>query len=280
MLILALVFSIFSALIKLIGGFLSNSYSLIADGADSTINILTMSIATYLYLLSQRPPDKEHPYGHYGFEVLSAVITSLIMAFIAAIIATLAILRIGEAHIVYGIGIYFSAISTVFLVISIVLFYRVSKEHSSLALRAEIRHLMVDVVESLIVFLGVTFAVIANPVYDLIAALVVIGFMGKGIIENLLEVSESVTYKAPSEAPIRNIVKIAEDIPKVKRCYKVRVRKLGDALFLDLSIITESGISIEEAHEIAHKVENEIKRKLRNVKDVVVHIEPFYSKTL
>ena len=56
---------------KIAVGFFSNSAAIMADGIHSFVDIFS-SVVSYIGIsVSQRPPDKEHPYGHYKSEVLA-----------------------------------------------------------------------------------------------------------------------------------------------------------------------------------------------------------------
>ena len=62
--------------------------------------------------------------------------------------------------------------------------------------------------------------------------------------------------------------------PKVRECHAIRVRRLGDAVFVDLHVLVDPMMSIREAHDLAHKIEEVIKEKIREIREVIVHIEP------
>jgi len=272
--IIAVVSSVSAACVKLLGSVISGSMALLADLADSLVDILSILLALHLFMKSKKPPDIDHPYGHYGFEVLSAVLTSIIMVVIMIIVGLFSFLKIQTEHEVGHVGLYFSVISTLLVVISVYTIHKASKRYKSLALRAETRHLLVDVVESFIVLGGVTSAVILNPYFDILAALVVIALMGYGIFANLREVSESIVYRFPRKLERELIRKLAMSVPEVRGCHAIRVRKLGNAVFVDLHVLVNPMMSIREAHDLAHKIEEVIKEKIREIREVIVHVEP------
>jgi len=273
LILVAILLSALAAFTKMVGALISGSIALLADGADSIINIGSIALATYMFTRSRKPPDAEHPYGHYGFEVLSATLTSIVMAIVMSFIISTTISRL-EHHEVSYLSIYFSAISTAILISSVYLFHRISGKYGSLALRAETRHLAADILESVIVLTGVILAVSLSYLYDLITALIVAAFMVYGIALNLKEISESITYKLPSRTLQNTIESIVRSTPGIIECHAIRVRRLGDALFVDMHILVDPKLSIEDAHKLAHRVEDFIKSSIKNIKDIVIHIEP------
>ena len=60
--------------------------------------------------------------------------------------------------------------------------------------------------------------------------------------------------------------------------HRVRARKIGYHYMINLDIEVNGFLSIKEAHDIARKVEESIKLNLRNVYDVMVHVEPLGNK--
>src|SRR5699024_273702 len=86
------------AAIKLFSGFLGISYALIADGIESTADIFSSTFVLFGLKYAQRPPDKNHPYGHSRIEPL---ITFLVVAFLvtaATIIAYESIINLQTPH--------------------------------------------------------------------------------------------------------------------------------------------------------------------------------------
>jgi cation diffusion facilitator family transporter len=66
------------ALIKILAGYLGNSYALIADGIESTTDIFSSLLVLFGIKYSNRPADKNHPYGHGRAEPL---VTFLVVGF-------------------------------------------------------------------------------------------------------------------------------------------------------------------------------------------------------
>ena len=67
------------AIIKGLGGFFGNSYALIADAIESTADILASFLVLFGLKYTNRPADKNHPYGHGRAEPL---ITFIIVGFL------------------------------------------------------------------------------------------------------------------------------------------------------------------------------------------------------
>jgi len=70
------------------------------------------------------------------------------------------------------------------------------------------------------------------------------------------------------------LCEIALEIEGVEDCHNIRTRGTADNVYVDLHVHVRKDMHMDEAHCLAHAVENRIKEKVEGVKDVVVHIEP------
>jgi cation diffusion facilitator family transporter len=67
------------ALAKIVGGLLGRSHALIADGIESSLDVLSSAMMWGAIKYAERPPDREHPYGHGKMESLAAVTGSFLL---------------------------------------------------------------------------------------------------------------------------------------------------------------------------------------------------------
>src|SRR4051812_434366 len=147
------------AVIKGLAGYFGNSYALIADAIESTTDIFSSLLVLFGLKYSNRPADKNHPYGHGRAEPL---ITFLVVGFLitsATVIAYKSILNIGTPHelprpftlIVLGVIIIWKEISYRIVI-------RRSKETNSSSLKADAWHHRSDAVTSIAAFTGISIA--------------------------------------------------------------------------------------------------------------------------
>ena len=67
------------ALAKILGGLFGRSNALIADGIESSLDVLSSVMMWGAIKYAERPPDRDHPYGHGKMESLAAVLGSLLL---------------------------------------------------------------------------------------------------------------------------------------------------------------------------------------------------------
>ena len=77
--LIAVFTNVLLAAVKVTVGLVFKSMAVLADGIDTSTDILTSSTMLIATLISRRPPDKEHPYGHHKAENIGAKIISFVI---------------------------------------------------------------------------------------------------------------------------------------------------------------------------------------------------------
>ena len=275
-------FSIFGnaalSLVKWLTGYFGNSYALIADAIESTTDIFSSLLVLFGIKYSNRPADRNHPYGHGRAEPL---ITFLVVGFLitsATIIAYKSILNIGTPHalpkpftlIILGVIIVWKEISYRIVI-------RRSKETNSSSLKADAWHHRSDAITSIAAFIGISIALFFGKGYESAddwAAL----FSSVFILYNsylifrpaLGEIMDEHLYDDLVES-IRKVSQTVEGIVDTEKCF---IRKAGMKYHVDLHAIVNAQISVKQGHDIAHKLKDTLKEKIPELGNVLIHIEP------
>jgi divalent metal cation (Fe/Co/Zn/Cd) transporter len=63
-------------------------------------------------------------------------------------------------------------------------------------------------------------------------------------------------------------------VPEAHNPHRIRARKIANFFVIDLDIEVDGSLTLDKAHAITHDVEREIKEKIPNIYDVLVHVEP------
>jgi cation diffusion facilitator family transporter len=266
------------ALIKGVAGIFGNSYALIADAIESTTDIFASLLVLFGIKYSNRPADKNHPYGHGRAEPL---ITFLVVGFLitsATIIAYESIKNIGIPHdlpkpwtlLVLGAIIIWKEIS-----------YRVvlkkSKETHSSSLKADAWHHRSDAITSIAAFTGISIALILGKGYESAddwAAL----FASFFILYNsylifrpaLGEIMDEHVYDDLIEE-IRQVAHKVEGVEDTEKCF---IRKAGMQYHVELHATVKADLTVREGHDIAHKLQDTLREEIPQLGHVLIHIEP------
>ncbi len=274
---ISIILHIFLLSIKLIVGFLSNSLSIIALAADSGFDLIA-SFATYWGIIKiSKPADLDHMYGHGKYEFLASVFQAVILFITAILIILDAIFRL-----IYGAEVLVNIYSFIIMIIGIVTniflnryLLKISKKTNSLALEANSINSLSDILNYLIVFVGLFFILyLEMTILDAVLAVVISLFVFYGGLKLSNKAIGGLLDKVPREVKIERIKEISESIDEVLEAHSIRMRASGPFIFIDLHVIVSAAQSVQFSHFLTQRIENEIKKEFPSVTDVLIHIEP------
>ena len=130
-----------------------------------------------------------------------------------------------------------------------------------------------DALSSVAVLIGVGGNMAGVPYLDQIAAIVVSVFVVRAGILIAWEAYKDLVDTAVDYRLRNRIIQIIESTDGVQGWHRLRTRKVGAAVFVDMHIAVADELSIREAHKIADRVDHTLTDKL-DIDDVIVHIEP------
>jgi len=266
------------ALLKIIAGLRAGSLAVLGDGIDSTTDIVASGITLFAAGIIAKPPDREHPYGHFRAETIATKTLSFIIFFVGAqlVLSTIRRLISGQFEGVPEItALYAAGISIIGKIALTALLLRAGKKLDSSMLRANGTNMQNDILISAGVLVGVLLTqVFRLPLLDSIVALLVgLWIMRTAFMifkESNLELMDGVGDQTIYPA----IFKAVEEVAGAVNPHRTRVRRLGNMYIIDLDIEVDGKKTVIEAHRIALQVEGEIKQRVDNVYDIMVHVEP------
>jgi cation diffusion facilitator family transporter len=268
--------------LKLLVGLATGSLGILSEAAHSTLDLLAASLTYFSVRVSDKPADRDHPFGHGKVESLAAFVeTGLLLATCGCII-TEAVRRL------FFRTVHVEPTTAAFAVmlVSITLdglrsraLSRVARKYSSPALEADALHFSMDVWSSVAVVVGLVFVRISHygrlgrlQYADSLAALAVAGItlyvslqLGRRTVDALVD--------AEPEGSSARIVASLRAVPGVVQPERIRVRQSGQQLFVDLRLTLPGDISFEHAQNMVEDVESKV-RDLFPAADVVVHATP------
>jgi cation diffusion facilitator family transporter len=266
------------AVIKITTGVLGNCYALIADGIESTADIFS-SFVTYTGLrISDAPPDDCHPYGHGKAESLAGMVVGLGLLVAAGVIVYQSIREIMTPH--HAPAWYTLVVLALVIIIKFSLSrfaLKTGEEIDSIAVKGDAWHHYSDAVTSAAAFVGISIALIGGDGYEpaddwaALFACVIIVFNGVRIFRAALH---EVMDGAVDPEIVEDLRLVAVGVEGVHDIEKLRVRKSGIGLLMDIHVHVDGNLSVSRGHEIGGTVKSTLMRGDPRVRDVVIHIEP------
>ncbi len=266
------------AAIKIIAGIIGNSYALLADGIESTLDIFSSAVVLGGIKISSMPADENHPYGHGKAESLAAMSVSLILLMAGLSIAVKSTLEIMQPH-------HTPAFFTLIVLVGVIIIketlfrflFSVGKSVDSLSLKTEAWHHRSDALTSAAAFIGISIAIMGGKGYEraddwaALAASGIIVFNGINMLKGAVKEIMDYAPNPETEETIRSIAGRVAGVAAIEKC---RVRKSGLNLFVDIHVEVNGHMQVHEAHAIAHEVKNALITSSLGIADVLVHIEP------
>ena len=269
---------------KLLAGILGHSYALIADACESFADVMGSCVTLYGLRVAAEPADSEHPAGHGRAETLASAVTALALVGVGALI-------FWQATVSLGVPRNAPSPLTLLVLVPVILvkewmFHWMrarGKKIGSLAVVADAWHQRSDVVTSVAALTGIVISWVGGAGYEhadsWAALLASIWLAGTGLwllgptLHELMEGSVD-------PALLQFIHDSSLQCEGIKGVDKVWVRKLGMRLMVDLHIEVEPNISVQEGHRLSHEVKAKLQSELPQVRDVMVHVEPFDAERL
>jgi cation diffusion facilitator family transporter len=273
--------NIFLVFMKIIGGILFKSVSLIADGVHSISDLLSDVFVILGIRHSVKPPDEDHPFGHGKFEYVLSFILGLSIITIAINLGRTVIENFNQATEIP------SVISLVVVVIVVVLKlilarYLIKKgtEMDSEIINASGKESLTDVFSSVVVFVGILGVLIGNQTNtpwllkgDKVASILIALFIikiGVEIILNSIRSLQGTAVKKEINLEYRKMINQVEGVIEVDHLDMITYGPYYQAL---VDIRVDGNISVKEGHDIAQNVTKRLYED-EKICHAIVHVNP------
>lgn len=258
---------------------LTNSVAILSDAMESIINIVAAGAMFYSLWLSNRPADKDHPYGHGKAEFLAVGMEGWLILFAGLLIAIEAIRRLFTGveptrldvglWMLFAIGLLSAALAGYV--------WWAGRKYDSEPLTADGKHLMTDVVSTVGVLLGLLLVKWTGWQWlDPIVAILVAGlclFVSWRLlwqsIHGLMDARDPEDDKA-----IRAILDDEKQAGHILGYHKVRHRHNGPFHWIDMHLHVDGSMNVADSHALASKIEHRIEAELGRA-NATAHVEPY-----
>ena len=256
----------------------TGSVGLLSDALESFVNLAAALLAFSMLRLAATPPDKDHPYGFSKAEYLAAGIEGALIVLAAAGILFTALPRlINPAPIeTPGLGLGLSvAASAINLAVAQVLL-RAGREHHSITLEADGKHLMTDVWTSAGVIAGVALVYFTgwlrlDPLIALAVAVHIV-WTGVGLVRRSVSGLLDAAISPDEQA---ELTKLFAEYAKRHGVsfHALRTRQAGARRFVSFHLLVPDAWTVAHAHQLSEEIESRMRAMVPNA-SITTHIEP------
>ncbi len=268
---------------ELLGFVFLNSSALLLDALSSLVDIGSSLFLIFCIKIADKPPDHNHPFGHGRFEPIAGLQLGLLLAAIGGgmLIQQISALSVeSNGREILPLTWLIPLGAVILLEISYQHLKRTAKREHSPALLADAVHYRIDGINSLFATIALAFAAyfpnysaICDHLGAIVIALLMVGigiFAAKNNLHQLLD-------RVPSQTYFDKVREAALRVQGVLATEKIRIQLYGPDAHVSIDIEVSPHLSVEMAHELTQQVRAEIQKEWPVVRDVIVHVEPYYE---
>jgi cation diffusion facilitator family transporter len=245
--------------LKFLAWRLTGSVGLLSDAMESVVNLASAAFALLMVKIAMRPADEDHPYGHHKAEYFSAGFEGMMIFVAAAGIMWAALLRLKAPQPLeqVGIGLVLSVVSSALNGGLAWLMFQSAREHRSVAVEGDARHLMTDVWTSAGVIVGVGLAAATGWLWlDPIVAIAVAANILREGVHLMWRSTEGLMDHALEPDVLADIEKtLAQFRHRAIRFDHVSSRRSGRRRFVDLHMHMPASWTLGRAAALRASVE-------------------------
>ena len=263
--------------LKLAAYLFTGSVGLLSDAIESLVNLIGAVVAMAMLTIAAQPPDEEHAYGHSKAEYFSSGVEGTLIIIAAISIAVAA----GERMITpqpiedVGLGLTISVVASLINLVVARILLRAGRQHSSIALEADGRHLMTDVWTSVGVVFGVAAVAITGwlRLDAIIALLVAANIIREGwhLLKRTVSGLMDAALSVDEQDAVRTV--LAKYEQEGIQFHAMRTRQAGARRFVSIHVLVPGNWTVQRGHQMLERLEADVRQALSNV-TVFTHLKP------
>lgn len=277
--VITIIGNVVLAVLKLFAGLVAHSNAMISDAIHSASDVFSTFVVMIGIKLASKKPDKEHPYGHERLECVAAILLSVVLFITGLGIGIDALKNILAGNYsniqVPGILALLAAIVSIVSKEGMYWYTRYyAKKIDSSALMADAWHHRSDAFSSIGALIGIAGARLGFPIMDSIASLVIFAFIAKAAFDIFKDAMDKMVDHSCDEETEKKIYECVMKNENVKGVDLLQTRIFGNKIYVDVEIQVDGTYTLQEAHDIAEEVHNDIEQNFLKVKHIMVHVNP------
>jgi cation diffusion facilitator family transporter len=273
---------------------LTDSIGLLSDALESVINLVAAMIMLAVLHIASQPPDENHPYGHEKIEYFSSGAEGVMILLAAISIGITAWERLWHPQALQqlDVGIVISVFASLINLVVAKILINAGKQHRSITLESDGKHLMTDVWTTVGILLGIGVIFVANSFEESLNIARQFGLNGWEILDPIIAIFVAINIvwaglqlirrtvsglldTALSSAEQTQIIDVLENfvISNGIAYHALRTRYAGARRFMSVHILVEGNWTVQQGHDLVEMIEQQIRTIFDNI-DIDTHLEP------
>ncbi|CAH1211077.1 Manganese efflux system protein MneS [Paenibacillus plantiphilus] len=260
--------------LKLAAGYGFASAALVADGFNNLTDIVASTAVLIGLRISQKPPDNDHPYGHFRAETIAALVASFIMATVGIqVLISAGSSLFADHRTTPNLISAWVALGAAACMAAVYMYNRkLARKINNQALMAAAKDNLSDALVSVGAAVGIIGSQLGLPWLDPVAALAV----GLIICKTAWDIFYSSTHALTDGFNEKELITLRGTIEKthgVRSIKDIKARVHGSNVLIDVVVQVDPQLTLVESHQISDEIERRMERK-HNIMSVHVHVEP------
>ena len=263
--------------LKLAAWVATGSVALLTSAVDALVDTGASLVTYFGVRYAERPPDRDHRFGHGKGEAVAAFTQAVFLAGTALILAFQSIDRLIAPELITSIdlGLWVIAGSLAVAAGLVAMQSWVVSKTGSTAIAADRAHYLTDVAVNgaVLVALGVTKLTgwtRVDPLFALAISVYMV-WSAYGISQQALTQLLDRELPATERQRIRTVVLGCDGVQDV---HDLRTRYAGDRTFVEFHLEVDGGLTVDRGHEIGDVAERAVAALLPGTVEVIAHLEP------
>ncbi|MBL0921216.1 MAG: cation transporter [Phycisphaerales bacterium] len=257
---------------------LTRSAAALSDALESIVNIVAAAVALYSLSLSNKPADRDHPYGHGKAEFMAIAVEGGLVLFAGLAIIFESVRRLLSPPTLHRLDVGVAANAVIAAASAALAFYvlRAGRRLNNDVLLADGKHLLSDVLTTSGVIVGLILVRLTGMVWidaalALILAVVILvtgwRLLGRSV-DGLMDKTDPADF-----ALVDGILADEQNAGRIRGRHKVRVRRNGPFRWVDMHLQVAPEMTVAESHALASRIEGRIEQALGRA-NATAHVEP------
>lgn len=272
---LVAILSVVLLFVKLVAYYLTHSVAVLTDALEGIVNVVAGFVGLYSLIVSAKPRDADHPYGHGKIEYLSAALEGSMIAIAGVLILYKSITNIISPQPLdqLDIGMVLVSVTAIVNYVAGSLCVRVGKQSHSVALVASGKHLQSDTYSTIGILVGLALIYFTHifwldSLVAIIMSIVILVTSYKIIRTSIAGIMDETDHgllaslvKALNENRRENWIDL----------HNLRIIKYGSILHLDCHLTVPWYLNVNEAHQEIDFLADLVRAKFGESLELFVH---------
>jgi cation diffusion facilitator family transporter len=261
--------------IKITAYLLTHSVAILTDALESIVNIVAGLLGIYSLIVSARPKDNDHPYGHGKVEFISSAVEGTLIFVAGILIIYGAAKNINSPTVVHKLdwGILLIVITAVVNYLAGVACERTGRKNNSLPLIASGKHLKSDTYTTAGIIGGLILLYFTNIYWIDSAVAILFAFIISYTGYKIIRSSVAGIMDEADETLLEEMIATLNENRRINwvDMHNLRIIKYGALLHLDAHLTVPWYFNVYEAHNEIDELTGLLRKKYGDSLEIFVH---------